>query len=286
MTKWFCEKVLPGEKRGAKLLIQIKKKLFSVRSPFQKIEVVETPMYGRMLILDGVVQLAKNDEFIYHEMLAHTPLIYHPNPQKILVIGGGDGGILRETLKHPIKEVILSEIDSEVVKVSQKYLPFVSKDAFKDSRVKIYYEDGAKFIKKFKNYFDVVIIDATDPSDLSFPLLKSRFYQNLKMALKKKGVVAVQSGGMVSFWKWIKYLWKLYQKNFTSVKIHRFNVPSFIEAEWSITIGGKNIDLKKTTLNCIRKRRKKIKGDLKYYSPEIHFYSGILPKYLQKDLNP
>lgn len=282
--QWFCEKILLGKKTRARLMIPVERKIFSTKSPFQKIDVLETLAYGRILVLDGAIQLSRKDEFIYHEMLAHTSLFYHPNPKKVLIIGGGDGGILREVLKHPISEAYLCEIDRKVVEVSKKYLPFVARGAFNNKRVKIYFEDGTNFIKKFKNYFDVIIVDTTDPSDLSFPLLTQGFYSDLKMALRKMGIVAVQSGGLETFWKWIKRLSWLYEKNFDSLKLHRFNVPSYLEAEWTMLVGGKNIKLEGVDINVLKTRFKAIKNDLKYYSPEIHYFSGILPKYLKNRL--
>jgi len=281
---WFSEKVLPGEKRGGKILIKIKRRVFSKKSPFQKIEVFDSKSYGRMLILDGVVQLAKKDEFIYHEMLANCPLFSHPDPKRVLIIGGGDGGILREVLKHNVKRVILCEIDKEVLEVSKKYLSFVSKNSFKDKRVEIFYEPGQDFIKKYKNFFDVIILDVTDPSSLSFPLLGQKFTKDLILALRKRGIVAYQSGGTDSFFKWIKKLYWLYKNHFQSVKIFRFNVPSFLEAEWSFIMAGKNIELGKINLKVLEKRFKKIKANFRYYSPEIHYFSGILPNYLKEKL--
>lgn len=281
---WFFEKVLPKEKRGSKILIKIKKKIFSTKSPFQKIEILDSEAYGRILVLDGVVQLAKKDEFIYHEMISHLPLFYHPRPENVLIIGGGDGGALREVLKHPIKKVHLVEIDKKVIDVSKKYLPFVCQNAFSDSRLKIFFEDGAKFIKRYKDFYDVVIIDSTDPSNFSFSLFREKFTRNLEKALREKGIVIIQAGGLWSFWKTLKSVFKIYQKIFHSVKIHRANIPSFLEAEWSFLVGGKKIDLEKISLANLKKRIKKIKGKLKYYSPEIHLYSGILPSYLKEKL--
>jgi len=281
---WFTERILPGEKRGGKILIKIKRRVFSKKSPFQKIEIFDSQNYGRMLLLDGVVQLAQKDEFIYHEMLANCPLFSHPNPKKVLIIGGGDGGILREVLKHNIEKVILCEIDKKVIEISKKYLPFVSKNAFNDKRVEIFYEPGQDLIKRYRNFFDVVILDVTDPSTLSFPLLGKKFTKDLILALKKRGIVAYQSGGIDSFFKWIKRLYWLYKKYFQSVKVFRFNVPSFLEAEWSFIMAGKNIDFEKINLKVLKKRFKRIRANFRYYSPEIHYFSGILPAYLREKL--
>jgi spermidine synthase len=143
--------------------LRAKRRLFSQRSPYQKIEVVDTYDYGRVLILDGIFQTSKEDEFIYHEMMAHLPLFYHASPQKVLIIGGGDGGVLREVLRHPIEKAYLVEIDKKVIEVAKKFLPFIPQRAFQDKRAEIIIGDGAKFVKEYRDFFDVVIIDSTDP---------------------------------------------------------------------------------------------------------------------------
>lgn len=282
---WFVEKPLPQEKKGERIFLLIKKKIFSGKSPFQEIEVLDSKSYGRILVLDGILQLTQKDEFIFHEMVGNLPLFSHPNPKNVLIIGGGDGGVLREVLKHKIKTAYLCEIDPKVVEVSKKYLKFCHQNSFFDKRTKIFFQDGKDFVKKFKNYFEVIILDITDPGTvLGKNLLTKKFTLSLISALKDRGVLAVQTGGIESSLRWIKKLYFLYQSLFNSVKIYRFHVPSFFEIEWSLLMAGKNINLEKISLKLLRKRFKKIKTNFKYYSPEIHYFSGILPPYLKRKL--
>lgn len=275
---WFTEKPLPGTKFDGYFKIKVKKKIASFKTPFQRGEVLDTFGYGRVLVLDGIIQLSEKDEFIYHEMIAHLPLFYHSNPEKILIIGGGDGGVLKEVLKHPLKEAYLVEIDKKVIEISKKYLPFVSKKAFDDKRAKIFIEDGLKFVKKYKNFFDVIIVDCTDPGGPSLSLFSRKFYQDIFSALKKNGIMITQSGTFYYQSFHIKKIFKTLKKIFPFVKIHRAAIPCFEEAEFSFILASKKINLNKRDFLKIKSRFKKIKLRTEYYSPEIHLASGILPK--------
>ena len=135
----------------------IKRKIYSGKSQFQKIDVFDTEEFGRILALDGLVQLSIKHEFIYHEMFVHPAMLYHKKPERILIIGGGDGGALREVVKYPVKEIFLVDIDKKVINISKKYLPSVSKGGFQDKRLKIFNEDAIDFVKKYKNYFDIIL---------------------------------------------------------------------------------------------------------------------------------
>jgi len=299
MGKWFFEKGVPGieTEKNTKLAIKIKNKIFSGKSKYQKIEVLDTHPLGRILVLDGIVQLSQKDEFIYHEMMANLPLFYHLNPKKVLIIGGGDGGVLREALKHPIKNVFLVDIDKKIIEISKKYLPFISQNSFQDKRTKIFIEDGMKFIKKFKNFFDVTIIDLTDPLGPSIPLFSKRFYQDISNAMTKEGVMITQGGTLFAQFFQVQNIFKNLKKVFPFVKLHLAAVPCYGEGEFSFIVASKKINLNKTNSKKIRtspstrtlflalleikKRYKKLKLKTKYYSPEIHLASGILPKIYQ-----
>jgi len=283
-SQWFFEETVPGILPTIKTGIKVKKKIFSRKSPFQKLEVFDTLPFGRILVLDGIIQLSKCDEFIYHEMLTHPAMFYHPNPKKILIIGGGDGGVLREVLRHPIEEVYLVDIDKKVIEISQKYLPFVSKGAFRNKKARIFVEDGIKFVKNYKNFFDVVIIDSTDPLGPSLGLFSKNFYQNVFKALTKNGVLSIQSGCLFEQFLHLKKILEKIKKIFPSLKIHKACVPCLqCSNEYSFTVAAKS-DLRKVNLKDIEKRFKKSKLNLKYYNPEIHFSSTILPKYLKEKL--
>ncbi len=284
-NQWFFEETVPGILDTIMSGLKIKKKVFSGKSLFQKLEIIDTIPFGRTLVLDGIIQLSQADEFIYHEMLVHPAMFSHPNPQKVLIIGGGDGGTLREVLKHPIQEVCLVDIDKKVIEISQKYLPFVSKGAFEDKRTKILIEDGIKFVKKYKDFFDVIILDSTDPLNSSLGLFSKNFYQDIFKSLSKNGVLIIQSGCFFEQFCHLRKILKKLKKIFPHTKIHKACVSCLqCSAEYSFVIASKT-NLEKLTFRNIEKRYQKLKLDLKYYSSKIHFASTILPKYLEQKLN-
>ncbi|MGE4357586.1 MAG: polyamine aminopropyltransferase, partial [Candidatus Omnitrophota bacterium] len=154
--KWFLETPFPGVRRCKRDLFFVQREILKKRTKFQEIFIFSTPGFGKMLALDGIIQFSQLDEAIYHETMAHTALLTHSSPRRVLIIGGGDGGVLREVCRYKeLKEIHMVEIDEEVPYLCQRYLPFVSKGAFKDRRVSLFYEDGAGFVKKCKISYDV-----------------------------------------------------------------------------------------------------------------------------------
>ena len=278
-SKWFFPKFAPYEKPYEKTGILIKNKILSIRTKYQKLEILDSYLYGKVLVLDGIIQTAEKGEFFYHEMLVNLPLIYHGNVESVLIIGGGDGGALKEVLKHTVKEVHMAEIDGKVIEMSRKYLPSVSKSAFDDKRTKLFVGDGIEFVKKFKDYFDAVIIDLTDPSGPSQFLFSPKFYRSIFLALKKDGIVITQSGSFPSQTEEINMVKENMKQVFPFVKTHLGLVPQYGIGLFSYTIGSKkslNVDMK-----TVKKRFEKLKIDTKYYTPEIHLASGALPKLLK-----
>ena len=274
---WFFEDFIPGEPQTSTWGFVIEKEIYSGKSKFQKIEVFETKEFGRVLALDGLVQLSTKDEFVYHEMLVHPAFLYQSNPKTVLIIGGGDGGVLREVVKYPVKEIFLVDIDREVIEISKKYLPSLSKGAFEDKRLKIFNEDALNFVKKSKNYFDIIIDDLTDPTGPSRALWTTKFYKNISRALKETGVAAFQTAYLKE--RFAKTARKKIRKVFPFLKVHKAFVDCFPFDEHTFSIGSKKINLDKISFNEINKKYKKLNLKTKYYSPEIHFASGILPKY-------
>lgn len=285
--KWFFAKPVPGTKQDYKVGFRIKKRLFSGKSKYQKIEVFDTFGMGRMLVLDGIVQLSERYEFIYHEIISHLPLFYHPNPEKVLIIGGGDGGVLREVLKHPTREVFLAELDPKVIEISKIFLPFLKLErSLRDKRVKLCFEDGAVFVKKFKNFFDVIIIDSTDPVGPAQGLFSQKFYRAAYNALSKDGIFITQSGNFIDQFSEANSACKKMKSIFSSVRVHRATVFDYELTDFSFTLASKKIDLEKFNSKVIKKRFEKLRDSkgLKYYSSEIHFCSGILPKFYRQKL--
>ena len=251
MEKWFKNKYSPE----TILRTKIKRTLFKKKSPFQTIEIVDTFDFGRMLVLDGIVNVADKDEFVYHEMMTHVPLFTHPNPENVLVIGGGDGGIVREIGKHSqIRQIDLVEIDPEVISAAKHYLP-KSALGFKEPRLTVYNEDGAEFVKGRPGAYDLIIIDAPDPIGAAKSLYSKRFYKQCFGALKKYGIVTTHAE-TPSFKKELKILRSIYKKFkdiFPIVELFTASIPSYSIGIWCFIFCSKAYhplkDFKENTVN-------------------------------------
>lgn len=280
--EWFCEGAVPGRRFGKiQHCFLIDKTVFKGKTSYQDILIFDNSIYGRVLVLDGIVQLSKRDEYIYHEMITHPIFLSHPKPEKVLIVGGGDGGTLRETLKHPVKEVCLVDIDKDVIEISKKYLPFVSKKAFQDNRVNVFIENGIKFVKRYDDYFDATIIDCNDPMGPSIPLYSVKFYRDVFKAMKENAVLMVQVGSFLDFNGLIKKIFLRLKKVFPYVKMFRLTIPSYHCGEYCFIGASKGIDFDKVDFKDIEKRFNRLAeqgATFRYYSPEVHRASMILPK--------
>ncbi len=188
--EWFTERYFHKNVASS---FKIKSVLHSEQSEFQKIEVLETHGVGRLLLLDGKTMVSERDEFVYHEVMAHIPSMVHPKIKNVLIIGGGDGGIVREFVKHPeIERIDLVEIDERVIEVSKKYFPDCT-SGLSDRRVNIRPQDGVEYIKSYKDFFDVIIIDSTDPEDFAAGLFTKEFYGHVFNALTSNGIMMAQT---------------------------------------------------------------------------------------------
>jgi spermidine synthase len=188
MALWYYEDYIPHYRLG----LEIKETLFLGNSPYQKIQVIDSYLYGKVLLLDDIVQTTEKDEFMYHEMLIHPALLTHPQPEKILIVGGGDGGASREVLKHPVKKVKLVDIDAAVIEVSRKYLPKLGN--WNDRRLEVLVEDAVKYLALSDEIYDVIVMDSTDPlpSGTAEPLFSKDFFQSAYDHLSDNGVLVSQ----------------------------------------------------------------------------------------------
>ena len=188
MEFWFSEKHTPN----VQISIRVDKQLYSGKSEFQRIDVFESPEFGRFLTLDGYMMLTEKDEFIYHEMITHVPMAVHPDVKKVLVIGAGDGGVIRELVRYPeIESIDMVEIDSLVVDVCKQYLPQTA-CRFDDPRLTLHFEDGLRFVRFKENEYDLIIVDSTDPFGPGEGLFTKEFYGNCCKALKDDGILINQ----------------------------------------------------------------------------------------------
>ena len=274
---WFFEDFISGEPSTSTWGVKIKKKIYSGKSKFQDFFIFDTKEFDRIWALDGLVQLSTRHEHVYHEMLTHPAFFYHKNPQKVLIIGGGDGGVLREVVKHPVKEIFLVDIDKKAVEVSRKYLPTVSDGAFNDKRLKIFNEDALKFVKNFPNYFDIIIEDLTDPTGSSLALWGTAFYKDISNALKEDGMASFQTAYLKE--KFAGKSREKIKKVFSFFKVHKAFVGCFPFDEHAFSFGSKKINFGRFNFEKINKKFKKLNLKTKYYSPEIHFASAVFPKY-------
>jgi len=259
------------------VFFNIKEVLKSTQSEYQRIDIFDTYNLGKVFALDGIVQTVEKFEFMYHEMIAHVPMFSHPNPEKVLIIGGGDGGTLREVLKHKsVKEAVMCEIDEEVTKVAREFLPTLS-CGFDDSRTQLVFRDGAEFVSRFEDYFDVIIIDSTDPTaGEGGNLFTVDFYKNCNRALTEKGFLVAQTEDPVFDLTWLEMAFSRINQAFGTTKLYSGFSPQYPSGFWTYTIGSKDIDPEKNFRN-----NESIEG-LKYYSAGIHAASFELPVFLKE----
>lgn len=252
---------------------RIKQTIHTERSKYQDIALVETYQYGRMLLLDSVVQVTEKDEFVYHEMITHVPLNAHPNPKRVLVVGGGDGGAIREILKHPtIQEAVLVEIDERVVELSKQYLPSIA-CALGDPRVTVHIADGIEYVKQAQNEFDLIIVDSTDPIGPAVGLFAQEFYRNLHAALREDGLFVAQTESPWVNQELIPGLHEGLQSVFPIVRLYLAAIPTYQSGLFSFTVCSKRHDP-----TCIQASAPTL--DTKYYSPAIHQAAFVLPPFV------
>lgn len=278
-AKWFYDSYPPfyGFRTGQK----IKKMIYCKKTPYQQIKIFDTENFGRVFTLDRATQLTERDEFVYHEMLVHPAMLCHSNPKRVLIIGGGDGGAIRECLKYNnVEEIYLVEIDEEVIKASQRFLQFVHRGSFKNKKVKVIIEDGYKFLidGKYKNFFDIIIVDCTDPDSesISLVLFKEKFYKAIFNSLSSNGILIYQSGSLFFTPKGYLNIYKKIKKIFPFAGIYWTVVPSYPGAIWGFTYGSKKFDLRKFNFAQLKKKYKKLKLKTKFYNPRIHQNSFYL----------
>lgn len=275
---WFSE-ICPMWP-GISLSLEIDKILYSEKSKFQQIDLFQTKNHGKMLVLDGIIQLTQSDEFAYQEMLAHVPMFAHPCPENILVIGGGDGGILRELGRHDcVKHIDFCEIDEDVIKVCKEFLPDLA-CGFDDPRVNVHIADGSLYVHEHKNKYDVIIVDSSDPIGPGEVLFEKPFYKGLKGSLKQNGIVATQGESFFMHKDCVLNLVKITRELFPVQGYSYFLVPTYPGGNIGICLGSLGPELKKPN----RKIKRKIQEQLKYYCPEIHEASFILPYFARKML--
>jgi spermidine synthase len=251
--------------------------LYQEKSEFQEITVVNSEKWGRMLLLDGVVQTTENDEFMYHEMITQVAMHSHPDVKKVLVIGGGDGGTINQIAKHPgVEQIDLVEIDGKVIDTCQKYFPCFQ-DGFFDSRTNIIIQDGIDFVKNTKSKYDLVIVDSSDPTGPAIGLFTTAFYHCVYQALQNDGMMVTQSESPLFYDDIFTSIYHNISSVFGNAYIYWGTVPTYISGPWTFTIGSKKYNPRNYLNN-------KTALKLKYYSQAVHQAAFVLPEFIKKQL--
>jgi spermidine synthase len=258
------------------VFFKVGKILYSRRSAFQKIEIVRNREFGRILFLDGLVQTTEKDEFFYHEMLVHPAMAAHPAPKKVLIIGGGDGGALREVLRYPVERAWLAEIDPLVIEACRRHFGWLG-PAFKDGRAELALGDGNVFIRETKEKFDVILVDSSDPVGPSVILHRKDFYAALKRRLRPGGIIAAQSGSQLIHQDEHRDKAVFLRKMFRHADFYLGPVPTYPVGMWCYNFLSDGVD-------PIAAQKLKIPSGLRYYNEDIHKAAFALPNFLKNKI--
>jgi spermidine synthase len=262
--------------RAAKVLAEIK-------TEHQHLIIFENPTFGTMMMLDGVVQLATADEFVYHEMMAHVPLFAHGAAKDVLIIGGGDGGVLREVLKHPeVESATLCEIDQSVIELALEHFPKISDGAFDHPKAKVVIADGTKFVAETEQRFDVIIVDSTDPIGPGAVLFTREFYTNCKRCLKPGGLLVTQNGlpfvQAGELRQSVGYFRELFADAWAYLMTNATYFGGMIALGWA----SDDASLRKVPLSELESRFAKARIATRYYRPDVHQAAFALPTFVRE----
>lgn len=277
MELWFTEE----HSSNVRFSIKVDKHLYSAQSEFQRIDIMESKEFGKFLVLDGCTMVTEKDEFIYHEMMVHVPMAVCPNIKKVLVIGGGDGGAVRELTHYStIEKIDLVEIDEMVVESCKQYLKQTA-CKLEDPRVHIYYEDGLRFVRNKENLYDLIIVDSTDPFGPGEGLFTREFYGNCYKALKEEGIMVNQHESPY-YHRYVSSLQKAHEciaPFFPITKLYGATIPTYPSGYWLFGFASKKYDPIKD-LDEAAWKAKAIATD--YYNTAIHKGAFALPNYVKK----
>lgn len=273
MELWFSER----QTENLGLSLRVRETLLVEQTPFQELTVYDTYQYGRMLVLDGAIQTTEADEFVYHEMITHVPLVTHPHAREVLVIGGGDGGTVREILKHgDVNRVCLVEIDERVVAAARRFFPGLS-CALDDPRAELIVTDGAEHVRGERGSFDVIIVDSTDPVGPAVKLFQPDFYRAIHDALTPEGLFVAQCKSPYLDRELIRDVLGAIRSLFPVVLVYTAAIPTYPSGFWSFVLGSRLHH----PLEFDESRTEKL--ETRYYSPEVHRAAFILPREIRGD---
>ena len=277
MELWFSEQHTPN----VKFSLKVDKQLFSEASEFQRIDIFDQAEFGRMLVLDGKIMLTEKDEFIYHEMIAHVPMCANPEIKKVLLVGGGDGGTARELLKYDtIEKIDLVEIDETVVRACKKFIPQTAA-CLDNPKVKIFFEDGLKFIRRIENEYDLIIVDPTDPFGPGEGLFTREFYGNCRHALKDDGIMVNQHENPY-YSKDAAAMQRAHKRignSFPVSSVYQIHIPTYPSGHWLFGFASKKIH---PIADANFEKWQSLEIQTNYYNTKIHSGAFALPTYVEK----
>lgn len=265
---------------------EVTRVLFERETDFQQLVIFENPRLGRVMALDGIIQTTEKDEFIYHEMLTHVPMMSHANPRRVLIIGGGDGGILREVLKHDcVEQVTMVEIDPAVIEMAKQYFPDHSQGGFEHPKARIVIDDGVKFVNESTDFFDVIISDSTDPYGPAQALFSSDFYTAIANRLNDDGIFVAQNG--VPFFQMDELIDTIarFKPLFADHTCFTSAVPTYVGGVMALAWGAKHLSNRLTSFSQLTERQEMRGVTTRYYTPSMHLASFALPNYIQEALD-
>ncbi|PLX79999.1 MAG: hypothetical protein C0616_09445 [Desulfuromonas sp.] len=280
-ASWFREETVPGCRHGnVSHGFKIAKLVYEGRSRFQKYLIFDNPVYGRVLVLDGIVQFSTSDEFIYHEMLIHPAMFAHPDPRRVVIAGGGDGGALREVLKHDPEEVVMIDIDEQFVRTAAAHLPSLNAGAFEDPRVTLLFEDASEALLRYEGAFDVAIIDCNGNVGPSEALFEEKFHATVSRALTEDGLCAVQAGSLLD-----EELLRQTHHNITrqlgQTTGFRLTMPSYHCGEYAFMVASKKHEPTGPTPARLAEIQAERGVATQHWSHDIHHASQVLPPRLR-----
>ena len=264
------------------------RELARARSAFQDILVFESASHGRVMVLDGVIQITEADEFVYQEMLTHVPLLAHGAVRNVLIIGAGDGGVLRRVLQHAtVRRAVMVEIDGEVIRLARQFLPDIAGDAWSDARAEVVIGDGIDYVRRAPDAcFDVIIVDSTDPIGVGEVLFTDAFYHNCARILTSRGVIVNQCGVPFMQADELRETSVRRRKAFGHVTAYVAAVPTYVGGFMTLGWAAKDVSLAATPVATLRQRAASggILGTTQYWTPEIHAGAFNLPPYIARHL--
>lgn len=276
MELWYTEQHTPD----ARFSIRVKSQLYHAQSPFQRIDIFDSLEFGRFFTLDGLMMVTEKDEFIYHDMIVHTPMAANPDIKRVLVIGGGDGGTVRELCRYEtVERIDMVEIDEMVVTACREYLPFTA-CSLDDKRVRLFFEDGLKFIRSRKDAYDLIIVDSTDPFGPGEGLFTKEFYGNCWTALRADGILVNQheSPYYDHYAKSMRRAHARIREFFPICRVYQAHIPTYPSGHWLFGFASKTHDPLRFDAETWERRG----IATRYYNTALHTASFMLPNYVKE----